>query len=407
MCDRTIDVGHVIRADSCKFLSNRFDKSGRCPHNGDVRRLRVPVPVVARVAARKGKTPSVRRPRILGRAGSASSLRDVALLAGVSLPTASQALNGRARISTVTRRRVREAARRLRYTPNAAARRLKLGRSNSVAIVPGLNMTGIFSDLFYRAVLAGVGSVFEEVGVRMLIAPPLRPSSSAPPFLEMAQAREVDGILVAGVVEARWVRVALGAGVPVVILDNFVPGVGAPAVVNDNAGGAYAATRHLVDLGHTRIGFVGAAVDYPFGRETQEGYAAALRDAGLERDPALEAVIPVDADAAFRRSCELLALADRPSAIFAVTDKQALGVMRAAGTAGLRIPDDLSVVGMDDIELAATTDPPLTTVRIRKDVMGATAARILLGLIAGNRAARPVTTVANELIIRGTTGGRP
>jgi DNA-binding LacI/PurR family transcriptional regulator len=156
-----------------------------------------------------------------------------------------------------------------------------------------------------------------------------------------------------------------------------------------------------------RIGFVGAAVDYPFGRETQDGYAAALRDAGLDRNPALETLIPVDADAAFRRSVELLALADRPSAIFAATDKQALGVMRAAGAAGLRIPDDLSVVGMDDIELAAATDPPLTTVRIRKDVMGATAARILLGLIAGDRAARPITTVANELIIRGTTGGRP
>lgn len=362
---------------------------------------------MARVAPRKSKASPARRAPVRGRSGSASSLRDVARLAGVSLPTASQALNGRARISTVTRQRVREAARRLRYTPNAAARRLKLGRSNSVAIVPGLNMTGIFSDLFYRAVLAGVGSVFEEVGVRMLIAPPLRPSSSAPPFVEMAQAREVDGILVAGVVEARWVRVALGAGVPVVILDNFVPGVGAPAVVNDNAGGAYAATRHLVDLGHTRIGFVGAAVDYPFGRETQSGYAAALRDAGLERDPVLETVTPVDADAAFRRSGELLALADRPSAIFAVTDKQALGVMRAAGAAGLRIPHDLSVVGMDDIELAATTDPPLTTVRIRKDVMGATAARILLGLVAGDRTARPITTVANELIIRGTTGGRP
>ena len=361
---------------------------------------------MARVAARKNKVAPGRRARLNRRAHAASSLRDVARLAGVSLPTASQALNGRARVSTITRKRVRDAARRLRYTPNAAARRLKLGRSNSVAIVPGLNMTGIFSDLFYRAVLAGVGSVFEEVGVRMLIAPPLRPSSSAPPFVEMAQAREVDGILVAGVVEARWVRAALGAGVPVVILDNFVAGVAAPAVVNDNTGGAYAATRHLAGLGHTRIGFVGAAVDYPFGRETQEGYVAALRDAGLGRDPALEALIPVDADAAFRRSSELLGLADRPSAIFAVTDKQALGVMRAAGAAGLKIPDDLSVVGMDDIELAATTDPPLTTVRIRKDVMGATAARILLGLIDGDRAPRPVTLVANELIIRGTTGGR-
>ncbi len=348
------------------------------------------------------------RPRWLrARTRSASSLRDVARLAGVSLPTASQALNGHARISSTTRKRVRDAARRLRYTPHAAARHLKLGRSNSVAIVPGLNMTGIFSDLFYRAVLAGVGSVFEEVGCRMLIAPPLRPSPQAPPFVEMAQAREVDGILVAGVAEARWLRAAMGAGVPVVMLDNFVPGLNVPAVVNDNAGGAYAATRHLAQLGHTRIGFVGAAVEYPFGPETRQGYAAALRDAEVAQDPSLEVLVAVEADAAFRVARDLLALPHRPSAVFAVTDKMALGVMRAAGTAGLRIPADLSVVGMDDIELAATTDPPLTTVRVRKDIMGATAARILLGLIAGQPVPQPVTIVTNELVIRGTTGGTP
>ena len=336
-----------------------------------------------------------------------SSLRDVARLAGVSLPTASQALNGHARISSKTRQRVREAARRLQYTPHAAARHLSLGRSNSVAIVPGLNMTGIFSDLFYRAVLAGVGSVFEEIGCRMLIAPPLHPSPGRPPFVEMAQAREVDGILIAGVVDARWVRAALEAGIPVVLLDNFLRDVDAPAVVNDNVGGAFAATRHLARLGHTRIGFVGAAVDYPFGRETHDGYAAALRDAGFARDRALETAVAIDADAAFRGASELLARPRRPTGIFAVTDMLALGVMRAAGAAGLRIPADLSVIGMDDIDLAAATDPPLTTVRVRKDVMGTAAARILLDRIGGGRAAPPLTVIPNELIIRGTAGGRP
>ena len=344
---------------------------------------------------------SVRRLR------SVSSLRDVARLAGVSLPTASQALNGRARISSATRKRVRDAARRLRYTPHAAARHLSLGRSNSVAIVPGLNMTGIFSDLFYRAVLAGAGSVFEEVGCRMLIAPPLRPSSRRPPFVEMAQAREVDGILIAGVVEARWVRGALEAGIPVVILDDVLPDVAAPAVVNDNAAGAYAATRHLASLGHRRIGFVGAAVDYPFGRETHDGYAAALRDTGLACDRALERAVPIDAGAVFRRAEELLAMPDRPTAVFAVTDMLALGVIRAAGASGFRIPADLSVVGMDDIDLAATTDPPLTTVRVRKDVMGTAAARILLDRVAGNRTAPALTVIPNELVIRATTGGPP
>ncbi|HEX9247034.1 MAG TPA: LacI family DNA-binding transcriptional regulator, partial [bacterium] len=150
----------------------------------------------------------------------ANRLRDVARLAGVSVPTASQALNGRARISDQTRKRVAQVARRLRYAPHAAARRLILGRSNSAAMVPGSNMTGMFSDLFYRAVLAGVGGVFEEAGYRMLITPPLRSASQPPQFVEMASAREIDGVLVAGAVDGRWVKQAMDTGMPVVLLDN-------------------------------------------------------------------------------------------------------------------------------------------------------------------------------------------
>lgn len=335
-----------------------------------------------------------------------SNLRDVARLAGVSVPTASQALNGRARVSSETRRRVIEAARRLRYTPHAAARRLILGRSDSVAIAPGSNMTGIFSDLFYRAVLTGVGGVFEEAGYRMLITPPVRSASQPPQFVEMANAREIDGVLVAGVVDRRWVEDAIDNGTPVVLLDNYVPGLPVPAVVNDNARGAYTATRHLAELGHTRIGFVGAAVDYPFGRETHEGYLRALADVHLPRDPALEALIPIDAERARESTGVLLSLADPPSAVFAATDLLALGVIAGARERGLAIPAQLSVVGMDDIDLAAVTNPPLTTVRISKEEMGRRAAQMLLDLIRGTDVAPGVVVLPNELVVRGTTGGR-
>lgn len=337
---------------------------------------------------------------------STPSLRDVARLAGVSVPTASQALNGRARISSTTRQRVQEAARELSYTPHAAARRLILGRTESVAIVPGLNMAGIFSDMFYRAVLAGVGRVFEDVGYRMLIAPPFRASGQAPPFVRMAHAREVDGLLIAGVVNGRWIKDMIDAGVPVVLLDNYSPDLSVPAVVNDNAGGAYMATRHLAALGHTRIGFVGAAVDYPFGRETHEGYTRALRDAGLPSDPALEMRVPIDSEAAQRHTGAFFSLPQPPSAIFAVTDMLALGVMKAARDHGRRIPADLSVAGMDDIDLAAVTDPGLTTIRIRKEEMGRKAAEVLLDLIQGKIVDQKIFTFPNELVIRGTTGER-
>lgn len=338
------------------------------------------------------------------RPNTKSSLRDVARLAGVSIPTASQALNGRARISGKTRTRVLEAARRLRYTPHAAARRLILGRSDSVAIVPGSNMTGIFSDLFYRAVLTGVGGVFEEAAYRMLITSTLRPALQAPPFVQMASAREIDGILIAGVVDDKWVQEAMETGTPVVLLDNYLPKVPTPAVVNDNAGGAYSATRYLASLGHTRIGFVGAAVDYPFGRETHEGYLRALTDAGLRRDPALEISIPIDAESARKRTAVLFSLAEPPSAVFAVTDMLALGVITGAREQGLSIPEDLSVVGMDDIELAAVTNPPLTTVRIRKEEMGRRAAQMLLDLIRGHDVEPEVVVLPNELIVRETAG---
>jgi len=330
----------------------------------------------------------------------------VARLAGVSVPTASQALNGRARVSDETRRRVMEAARRLRYTPHAAARRLILGRSDSVAIVPGTNMTGIFSDLFYRAVLTGVGGVFEEAGYRMLITPPLRSASQLPQFVEMASAREIDGVLVAGVVDTRWVEDTIAAGTPVVLLDNHLSGRPVPAVVNDNAGGAYSATRYLAELGHTRIGFVGAAVDYPFGRETHDGYRRALAEAGLGPDPGLERLIPIDAERAREAAGVLLSLADPPTAIFAVTDLLALGVITAARERGLAIPADLSVVGMDDIDLASVTNPPLTTVRIAKEEMGRRAARMLLDLIRGTDVNPTIVVLPNELVVRGTTGGR-
>jgi len=335
-----------------------------------------------------------------------SKLRDVAAAAGVSVPTASQALNGRARISSTTRTRVLEAARRLRYTPHAAARRLILGRSDSVAIVPGSNMRGIFSDLFYRAVLSGVGGAFEEAGYRMLITPTFRPAAEAPQFVKMAAAREVDGILIAGVVDRRWLAEAVETGTPVILLDNHLPDIPLPAVVNDNAGGAYRATRFLASLGHTRIGFIGAAVDYPFGPETHAGYLSALRDAGLRRDRGLECSIPIDVEEARRRTRTLLALPQPPSAIFAVTDTMAMGVITGARQSGCAIPADLSVVGMDDIEVAAVTNPPLTTIRVRKEEMGRRAAERLLDLIHGKKLERAVEVLANELIVRGTTGGR-
>lgn len=237
----------------------------------------------------------------------------------------------------------------------------------------------------------------------MLITPPVHVASQTPQFVQMARAREVDGVLVVGVVDGRWVLEAMDAGTPVVLLDHWFHDLPIPAVVNDNVGGAYRATRYLAALGHTRIGLVGAAVDYPLGRESHEGHLRALVEMGLPRDPDLEILIPIDAEIARQRTPKFFTLAKPPTAIVAVTDFQALGVVRGARELGLAIPEDLSVIGMDDIDLATVTDPPLTTVRVQKEEMGRRAAHMLLDLIKGHTVDPGVVILPNEIVVRGTT----
>ncbi|HLJ62162.1 MAG TPA: LacI family DNA-binding transcriptional regulator [bacterium] len=340
-------------------------------------------------------------------AGPRATLAQVAGLAHVSIPTASQALSGRARISSETRARVRAAANQLCYTPHAAARRLSLGRSECVAIVPGQNVKGMFSDLFYRVVLTGVAGICDEAGYRMLVAPATRGDTQPPQFVNLALGREVDGVLAIGAADPRWVRETLDLQIPIVLVDNYIPDLPAPAVVNDDEAGAYLAVQHLTALGHVSIALVGADVSYPFGRNVRQGYLRGLRDAGLNRNPAIEIAVPIDTDRARQAATSLFAMSHRPTAVVAATDAIALGVVRAARDRALDVPRDVSIVGMDDIDLAVLINPPLTTVRVQKEEMGRVAAEMLLRWIHGQLPDRGPIVLPNSLIARGTTGGKP
>jgi DNA-binding LacI/PurR family transcriptional regulator len=194
-------------------------------------------------------------------------------------------------------------------------------------------------------------------------------------------------------------------GLPVVLVDNHVPGTDLPAVVPDYRAGARLATAHLVRLGHRRIALLGAEVSYPFGAKTFEGYREALATGAIAQDPALVQRTEIGVEAATEATLALLALPSPPTALFAVTDAMAIGALRAARERGLRVPEELAVVGMDDIELSAYTDPPLTTVRIEKEAMGRLAADWLIALIEGTAAAHAVAEVPIQLIVRGTCGG--
>jgi LacI family transcriptional regulator len=190
---------------------------------------------------------------------------------------------------------------------------------------------------------------------------------------------------------------------PYVLIDHQGIDETGPAVGATNWQGAYDATRHLLGLGHRRIGFITGQVDMGCSRDRLAGYQAALADAGLAPDPLLIKEGDFFQPDGFAGARELMALPEPPSAIFASNDVSAFGVMEAVRDAGRRIPDDISIVGFDDIPQAAQVNPTLTTVRQPLEQMGRTAARMLLEII-GNPD-RPATRVelATELIVRAST----
>ena len=335
------------------------------------------------------------------------TIRDVARLAGVSPATVSQALNGRGRVDARTRERVALAATKLRYAPNVSGRRLARRRAECVAVLQGRNMTTVFNDSFYRVVLGGMAEVTQARGYSLVVTPPPADAATETDLNRVLGHGAVDGVLVAGALDARLLLALRHRGLPIVLVDNYLPGVDLPAVVPDYRAGARLATEHLVRLGHRRVAFLGAAVSYPFGWQTFEGYTDALAASGIGQDPMLVRRSDIGVEAATAATQSLLAQAEPPTALFAVTDAMAIGALRAARERGVRVPDKLAVIGMDDVEMSAYTDPPLTTVRVPKDAMGRLAAEWLIGLIegeAGDPAASPLPT---ELIVRGSCGGLP
>ena len=332
------------------------------------------------------------------------TIHDVARLAGVSAATVSQALNGRGRVHAETRERVAQAAAKLRYAPNLSGRRLARRRAECVTVLQGRNITTVFEDSFYRVVLGGMADVAQARGYSLVFTPPPAAGAGEADVSRALGHGAVDGALVVGALDAGFLLGLRHRGLPVVLVDNHVPGTDLPAVVPDYQRGARLATEHLVRLGHRRIAFLGAAVSYPFGAQTLEGHREGLAVGAVAQDPALIRRTEISVEAATDATRSLLGLPEPPTALFAVTDAMAIGALRAAREHGVRVPERLAVVGMDDIEMSAYTDPPLTTVRIEKDVMGRLAAEWLITLIEGTAAARPVTQVPIELIVRGTCG---
>lgn len=332
------------------------------------------------------------------------TILEVARAAHVSSTTVSFAFNRPEQLSEATRTRVLATARRLGYTPHPAARSLSMRRSGSVGLLVPQSLETVFANPFVAELIQGIGSVFADHNLTLLLVPPLNGS------LESAIAgAAVDGFISLGLNAGdRTVETLRRLDLPYVLLDADPP-AGSAAVNVDDQGGAALAARHLLSLGHRSIAIValgparGEQAHKGVGARRLAGYRQAIKKAGAPA-PALDAAgATYTAGAeAFRR---LWAGRRRPTAMLAMSDMAAIGVMAAARAAGVRIPEDLSVVGFDDLPMAAWAQPGLTTVRQPIAEKGRQAARLLVASLAGKTVHSP-KPLRIELIVRGSTARR-
>jgi LacI family transcriptional regulator len=338
------------------------------------------------------------------------TIREVAELSGVSVSTVSRVFNGYKDVSAATKQRVLDTARELDYAPSAAARTLVKQRSELIGIVL---FTGVehpdIGHPFFQEVLVGLKHGLGDSGYDVLLFASEQPHSSRNgkhSYLRRARHHRVDGVVLWGVDrDDPEVERLLESKIPLIGVDLDVAGERASYVASDNVGGARLAVRHLHELGHRRIATIAGPENMRPGADRLLGYRAELQALGVERRAEYERAGDFYTESGEVAMRALLQLAEPPTAVFAAADLMAVGAIKAANDAGLRVPGDLAVVGFDDIQLAGLLNPSLTTIRQDKPGLGLAAARALVEQIERPHISPPALTLPVELVVRASSGG--
>jgi DNA-binding LacI/PurR family transcriptional regulator len=327
--------------------------------------------------------------------------KDVAELAGVSRTTVSFVLNDvpNFQIPEETRQRVWEAARQLDYYPDASARSLASQRSGNIGVLLRRSADRVFGDVFLMEVLIGIHKVTQAQHYHILLE---AIEDNAPDaYISLVRSRQVDGLIVSGPrVDDRQLRDLEAEGFPVVLVGHL-PESKLCQVDVDHRRATRTAVDFLLYRGHRRIGFIGQGRPiYTATLARQSGYVEALAAADLPRDDRLIAYANFSRESGYHALQSLLALAARPTAVFVGSDLVAFGALAAARDAGLRVPADIAVVGFDDVPMAADATPPLTTVHLPAQMLGQTAAEMLMQLISGQEVTERTILLDTHLVLR-------
>lgn len=339
------------------------------------------------------QAPPDKRAKTVRRRQGAARIKEVARLASVSTATVSRTLANPQQVSPETRAKVMAAVTKVGYVPNPVARSLRSRKSHMVLVVlPDL------SNTFFSQVLRGIEEALFAAGYGMIIGDLNGAAEKEARFAAFAAAGQVDGVMLLNghLIEGAELHV------PVVALCEVIESADIPQVEVDNRVAAARMTQYLAGLGHREIGYISGPEANILEIERFAGYREGLAAAGLAFDPAAYWAADWKLESGARVGEEIVASARRPTAVFCSNDEMAIGLLRVLSSAGLRVPDDISVAGFDDIEFAAMATPALTTIHQPRRALGREAAKALLDLLEG-RTPEPRIRLQTELVERAST----
>lgn len=324
-----------------------------------------------------------------------ATINDVAVAAGVSVSTVSKAVHGRYGVSPDTMRRVLDVVDKLGYQSSLGASSMRSHRTGVIGVlVPAF-------EPFSAEILKGVGAAVRGTGFDLLAYSGSQDGTGE--GWERRSVSRLSGTLIDGVIMVTPSVVTVSGEVPIVAIDPHTGPADLPTVESDSFHGAQLATRYLIELGHTRIGFIAGRPDLRSSVLRDAGYRSVLLEAGIPFDAGLVGVGRYQEDASRELAHELLSQVDRPTAIFAANDLSAIAVLSVAHDLGIAVPAELSVIGFDDIPEASRHVPALSTVRQPMQRLGEVATRLLLALMNGETPEQTHVRLPTRLVPRATT----
>ena len=324
------------------------------------------------------------------------TLEKVAQTAGVSVSTASRVMNNAPNVSVAKRAAVQAAAARLGFVANGIAKALVAGRTCTIGL-----LAQHFESPFYALALRGVEETLSRAGYGLVVSSGHWDRREEEQCVQFLRTRQVDGIIVlTGSLDDRYLA-RLAADLPIVVTGRDLDAPGLHSLHSNDYAGAFAATRFLLDLGHRRIAHIAGDPSHPDAHDRERGYHDALASAGIEMDPMLVVAGNYHEDSGSALTEALLARGLGFTAIFAANDQMASGATVALHRHGLRVPEDVSIIGFDDLLATRHSMPPRTTVNLFVNELGRRAATAMLDLLAGRRPT--LSAPEPELIVRAST----